>query len=89
MSPISAAAVYFIIWWITLFVVLPFGVRNATEAREEVEAGNEPGAPVRSHIGRKFLVTTAISTVLFLALYWLLTYSGMSLEDIPFLDPRP
>jgi predicted secreted protein len=28
----TAAAIYFVIWWIVLFTVLPFGVRNASEA---------------------------------------------------------
>ena len=43
----SAIAIYFIIWWVCLFVVLPFGVKNAHEAGETVEQGNEHGAPVR------------------------------------------
>ena len=30
----TAAAIYFIIWWVVLFAVLPFGVRNASEAGE-------------------------------------------------------
>ena len=36
MSLVSAIAIYFIIWWVCLFVVLPFGVRNAHEAGEVV-----------------------------------------------------
>ena len=43
---ISAIAIYFITWWICLFAVLPWGVRNAHEAGEGVEPGNEAGAPV-------------------------------------------
>jgi len=41
----TAAAIYFVIWWLVLFTVLPFGVRNAAETGEVVEAGNDPGAP--------------------------------------------
>ena len=37
----SAIAIYFIIWWMTLFVVLPFGVKNAAETGENVEQGND------------------------------------------------
>ena len=37
MNPLSALAIYFIIWWLCLFVVLPFGVRNAHESAEEVD----------------------------------------------------
>lgn len=69
MSPWSAAAIYFIIWWLTLFAVLPFGVRNAGEAGERIEAGHEPGAPVNPQIGKKAIVTTAISAVIFSLFY--------------------
>ncbi len=32
MSLASALAIYFIIWWLVLFLVLPFGIRNAHES---------------------------------------------------------
>jgi predicted secreted protein len=66
----SAIAVYFIIWWAVLFVVLPFGIRNAHEAGEAVEAGNEPGAPISPRLGLKALITTGVATVIFAAFYW-------------------
>ncbi len=47
MNLASAIAIYFIIWWLVLFLVLPFGIRNAHETGETVEEGNEPGAPVK------------------------------------------
>ena len=40
MSVVSGLAIYFVIWWITLFMVLPFGVRRD----EKIEIGNDPGA---------------------------------------------
>ena len=49
----SAVAIYFITWWVCLFVVLPFGVKNAHEAGEAVEQGNEHGAPVKPMLLRK------------------------------------
>jgi predicted secreted protein len=70
MSPLSAIAIYFIIWWLTLFAVLPFGVRNAGEAGETVEVGHEPGAPVDPQILKKAFATTAISAVIFAIFYW-------------------
>ena len=42
----SAIAIYFIIWWLVMFVVLPFGIKNSSEAGEIVEDGNDAGAPV-------------------------------------------
>ena len=38
-------AVYFTMWWIVLFAVLPFGVKSQAESGDVVK-GSEPGAPV-------------------------------------------
>jgi predicted secreted protein len=65
----SAIAIYFIIWWTVLFAVLPFGVRNAHEAGETVQTGNEAGAPVAHGLVRKALITTVIAAVIFAAIY--------------------
>ena len=53
----TAIAIYFIIWWIVLFIVLPWGVRSQQESGE-VAPGTDPGAPARSRIWRKLLWTT-------------------------------
>jgi predicted secreted protein len=70
MSGWSAIAIYFIIWWLTLFVILPFGVRNADEADQKLEAGHEPGAPVNPQLGKKAIATTVVSAVIFALFYW-------------------
>lgn len=62
-----AVAIYFILWWITLFAVLPFGVRSQSEASTRAP-GTDPGAPITPRIGLKALVTTLVSAVLFAAL---------------------
>jgi predicted secreted protein len=71
MSTPMAIATYFTIWWIVLFAVLPFGVKSQHEAgvARSLPPGNDPGAPVAPMLVRKALWTTAISTVLFAALY--------------------
>ena len=58
------AAIYFVIWWLTLFTTLPFGVRSQHEEGESTP-GTDPGAPVASLIGRKMLWTTIISAIIF------------------------
>jgi len=59
-------AIYFVLWWIVLFAVLPFGVRSQMENGEEI-AGTDPGAPSAPRMARKLLWTTVISTVIFAA----------------------
>lgn len=60
----TALAVYFVIWWITLFLTLPFGVRSQHEDGGQTD-GTDPGAPVLARMGRKLIWTTVISAVLF------------------------
>ena len=60
----TSLAIYFVIWWVTLFLTLPFGVRSQQEVGEGVE-GTDPGAPVMARMGRKLIWTTLISAVVF------------------------
>ena len=69
-----AIAIYFIMWWITLFAVLPFGVRSQHEEPTRTP-GTDPGAPVAPRLGLKALVTTLISAVLFAGLLVYLKYA--------------
>ena len=60
----TALAIYFVVWWVALFVTLPFGVRSQHE--DGVGApGTDPGAPITSGMGRKLIWTTIISAVVF------------------------
>ncbi len=57
----TAFVVFVMIWWTVLFAVLPFGTRPVAEADEHT---GWRGAPARPLMGRKLLITTAISLVL-------------------------
>jgi predicted secreted protein len=65
----STLAIYFVVWWVVLFAVLPFGVRSQHEEGGGV-AGTDPGAPVTHGMVRKLIWTTIISAVLFGAGMW-------------------
>ena len=70
----TAFAIYFVIWWIALFLALPFGVRSQHEDGEGAP-GTDPGAPVATHMRAKLIWTTVISTVFF-AVAWLAYDAG-------------
>jgi predicted secreted protein len=55
-------ALYFVIWWILLFAVLPFGVRSQAESGDVV-AGSEPGAPSAPALREKAIWTTLVASV--------------------------
>lgn len=85
MTIISGLAVYFIIWWLTLFMVLPWGAKSPHEAGELPVGGNAPSAPIQAHIKVKLLVTTLLATGFFGLFYWLVPAGNMSLNDLWFL----
>ena len=57
-------AIYFVIWWVVLFLTLPFGVRSQHEDGGGAP-GTDPGAPIASRMGPKLIWTTVISAVIF------------------------
>ena len=78
----SGLAIYFLIWSTMAFVVLPFGVRTAEEAGEDLVPGQSESAPVIPHLGRKLLWNTALSAVLFVAFYLNYNAGWIGLNDI-------
>ena len=56
-GPATFVAIYFVVWWICLFVVLPFGVRNQVDTGEYVQ-GTERGAPLNPMWWKRVLWTT-------------------------------
>ena len=60
MATSTVIAIYFIIWWVVLFAVLPWGVRSQQESGE-VAPGTDPGAPAVHAIWRKLIWTTVIA----------------------------
>jgi predicted secreted protein len=85
----TALATFFLIWWITLFAVLPWGVRSQHEAGE-MPPGTDPGAPTEFRLGWKLLWTTAIASVVFAAFYFVYTKHLVTLDELtgPFLRPK-
>lgn len=65
-------ALYFLIWWITLFAVLPFGVRTQGEAGEVVP-GTPASAPASPRILRIALWNTLVSAVVFALVRYAIT----------------
>lgn len=82
MTWFSALVLLMIIWWTTLFLTLPFGVR-AQHEDDDIVPGSEPGAPQKSLIGRKMLVTTAITLVIFSIVFYIIENNVITLDMLP------
>jgi len=81
MSWTTAAAIYFIIWWVTLFAVLPWGVRSQAESGEVVP-GSDPGAPALPHLRGKLIWTTIVSSLIFALAGVVYAYRLVTLDDL-------
>ena len=81
MSVTTALAIYFVIWWTTLFLVLPWGVRSQHEAGEVVP-GSEPGAPERTNLRRIAIWNTAVASVVFFAWFIVYQYRLVTLDQL-------
>ena len=64
--------VYVMIWWIIFFSVLPVGIKSNKEVFKDKIGGMDPGAPKNPKIAKKFLITTFITTIIFIVIYFLL-----------------
>ena len=62
-------AIYFVMWWIVLFLTLPFGVRSQHEDGGGAP-GTDPGAPVATRMGRKLIWNDGDFAVIFGIAQW-------------------
>ena len=87
MSIVALVAIYFVVWWVTLFAVLPIGVTTDGSA-DDTPAGTRGSAPDAPRMGFKVLLTSLISAVI-VFLFWLVTgVFGWSVDDIPRIVPE-
>jgi predicted secreted protein len=82
-----ALAIYFVIWWIVLFAILPFGVRTAEESGEKASPGTAESAPLIPRLLPKMLATTVVAAIVFALVYAVVVHHVITLDDIPFF-PR-
>jgi predicted secreted protein len=87
----SIVAIYFLVWVMTAFLLLPFGVRTHDELGLEKVPGQADSAPANFRPGRLALRATiiaAVLTALYVANYefgWItaenLDFAGIGRED--------
>ena len=68
MTVVNGIVLYVIIWWVTIFAVLPWGIRPA----EPDEPGAEFGAPKNPLIWKRALWTSLVAAVIWLVLFWII-----------------
>ncbi len=81
MSLLSSVAIYFVIWWLMLFLVLPFGVKSE-DATDDLTPGADRGAPSQPLLVRKALATTVLAAIVFAGVYVYFGVLNLTLEDL-------
>jgi len=76
MGWVSGLAAYFILWWLTLFAVLPLGTRPMTDADE---SSGWRGAPEKPQLLRKAIITTVVA-----AIVWGIGYAALTSDLLDF-----
>ncbi len=73
MDLLTGFLVYFVVWWISLFIVLPFGVQSQEESGEVVP-GSERGAPAKTNLLKKFVINTFVAMLIWGLIYIIIVF---------------
>ncbi len=86
MSIVFKIAVYFIIWWVVLFAVLPFGVRTQAEAGSVVP-GTPASAPAGFRLLRVMVLTSVVAAIVFAVLWAAVVWKIIDVDAIAGFPP--
>ena len=78
MDFVSGLVVFILLWWWVFLMSLPFGIKTP----DEVESGHATSAPETPMLRRKVIISTAIATILFVVVYWIIDTGLFSLSQL-------
>ena len=84
----SILAIYFLLFVMTAFAMLPFGVRTAEESGEEIIPGQAESAPVNFKPGKIVIRASIIAAILTTLFVLNFEYGWISAQDLN-IFPRP
>ena len=74
----AGIVVYILLWWWVFFMALPIGIQR----NESAIAGHDTGAPKKTYLWVKFIATSCISLVLWLAVDLLISAELFSFREM-------
>jgi predicted secreted protein len=85
----TGLAIFFLIWWVVLFAVLPWGIRSQHEGEDlgndfghSLVPGTDPGAPTKAKIGWKLLWTTLLAAAIYAVCYLVYVEHWITIDGI-------
>ncbi|MEL6226391.1 MAG: DUF1467 family protein [Pseudomonadota bacterium] len=89
MEFVFAIAVYFVVWWIGLFAVLPFFAQPQNESETgEIVPGTPESAPVAFPLGRLVVVNSLVAACVFAVLWSVIVFDPFGLGQVPDVIPN-
>jgi len=82
MSISGSIAVFIIIWWLVFFMVLPISSREVV-GQSDVSLGQDAGAPKKTRLLFKTIISTLISIAVFALFYWLIDSGHIAIGSGP------
>jgi predicted secreted protein len=77
MAITTQAALYFVLWWVCFFIVLPLGNRRTQHDAGERLAGTDPGAPHQFRMVIKLAIVSVAAFVLLFVVNWALSLPAL------------
>ena len=82
MSTVSAIVLFAVVWFMTLFVVLPIRLETQGDLGEKVE-GTHAGSPGSTFsMKRKLKITTLVALPIWAVIAGVILWGGISVRDI-------
>lgn len=81
MNPIAIAGIYFVVWWLVLFAILPWGAHTQDD-EGEVVLGTPRSAPVRPMLVKKAIATTIVAAIVVGALAIAVDFYGLTVWSV-------
>lgn len=88
MAITSIAAIYFLFFALSAFVLLPFGVRTDDEVGTPRVPGQAESAPHRFNLKRHLLKAVILAAIVFAIYYLNWTYGWITPDDLDFYHSR-
>lgn len=88
MAITSALVLYAVVWFMTMFLALPVGLKTQGDMGEKVE-GTHDGAPANYNPRRKAIIVTAIATVVWAILVAVILSGVFSWRDFDWTTRLP
>jgi len=81
MGVVPAIVLFLVIWFMSLFVILPLRLQTQGEAKD-VAPGTPQSAPANPHLKKRFIWTTVLAVVVFIPIASTIHFGWLTADDI-------